>query len=255
MCLFKLIDHNWDSNMSKKENVPPRRIFLQKTLAIIPLTALGSNLITMDSLAATSHSPNNLSTLYSPLFFNEIEWQFVLAATNRLIPADQYGPGAVDEGIPIFIDKQMEQPYGYGHLWYMHGPFATSVPELGYQSPLTPRDLWRNGIQDVNVWCRQHHNKMFAELETAEQDEILTQLENGALELSSVPSELFFTQMLENTKEGYFSDPIHGGNQTMASWKLIGFPGARADYQQVMDNPGQPYPLGPVSISGKKRGI
>lgn len=69
MCLFKLIDHNWDSNMSKKENVPPRRIFLQKTLAIIPLTALGSNLITMDSLAATSHSPNNLSTLYSPLFF------------------------------------------------------------------------------------------------------------------------------------------------------------------------------------------
>lgn len=58
--------------------------------------------------------------------------------------------------------------------------------------------------------------------------------------------------MLENAKEGYFADPLHGGNQTLASWKLIGFPGARADYQQVMDNPGKPYPLGPVSISGKR---
>ncbi|EJD6501541.1 gluconate 2-dehydrogenase subunit 3 family protein [Providencia rettgeri] len=239
--------------MSKNENVPPRRIFLKKTLAILPLTALGSNFITMDSLATTAS--DSFSSLYSPLFFNEIEWQFVLAATDRLIPADQYGPGAVDEGVPIFIDKQMEQPYGYGHLWYMQGPFMTAVPELGYQSSLTPRDLWRRGIHDVNSWCQKHFNNTFAALETTKQDEVLTQLENDTLVLESVSGALFFTQLIENTKEGYLSDPVHGGNQTMASWKLIGFPGARADYQQVMDNPGKPYPLGPVSISGKKRGI
>ncbi|WPM86068.1 hypothetical protein QNH14_11565 [Apirhabdus apintestini] len=57
---------------------------------------------------------------------------------------------------------------------------------------------------------------------------------------------------MENTKEGWLADPLHGGNQTLASWRLIGYPGARADYPQVLDNPNQPYPLGPVSISGKR---
>ncbi len=31
--------------------------------------------------------------------------------------------------------------------------------------------------------------------------------------------------LLQNTKEGYFSDPIYGGNKDMGAWKMIGFPG------------------------------
>jgi gluconate 2-dehydrogenase gamma chain len=38
----------------------------------------------------------------------------------------------------------------------------------------------------------------------------------------------------------------------MGSWKMIGFPGARADYMDWVDQPGKTYPLGPVSISGEK---
>lgn len=230
---------------------PSRRRFLQQTLTIIPLTAVGSSLIPLNASAAPSPS-EGISAHYVPRFFNNDEWMFVLAVTERLIPEDEYGPGAVSEGVPVFIDKQMELPYGYGHLWYMQGPFANAVPELGYQSHLVPRDTWRRGIKAVNQWCQDQHQKPFAELTTAQQDEVLSQLEKGTLTFDEVPGNIFFTQILENTKEGYLSDPLHGGNQTMASWKLIGFPGARADYQQVMDNPGKPYPLGPVSISGKR---
>ena len=28
--------------------------------------------------------------------------------------------------------------------------------------------------------------------------------------------------------EGFFSDPIYGGNRDMASWKMIGYPGLPA---------------------------
>ncbi|NDJ56339.1 gluconate 2-dehydrogenase subunit 3 family protein [Enterobacteriaceae bacterium 4M9] len=239
--------------MSKEKPcvVPPRRRFLQQSLALIPAVAAGGSLLSAAAGAQTS-APEGVSAHYVPTFFNNDEWRFVLAAVDRLIPQDELGPGAVSEGVPVFIDKQMELPYGYGHLWYMQGPFASAVPELGYQSNLAPRDTWRRGISATNAWCNDKHGKVFADLTHAQQEEILTQLEKGKLDFPQVSGALFFTQMLENTKEGYLADPLHGGNQTLASWKLIGFPGARADYPQVMDHPNQPYPLGPVSISGKR---
>jgi gluconate 2-dehydrogenase gamma chain len=48
--------------------------------------------------------------------------------------------------------------------------------------------------------------------------------------------------------EGFFADPLYGGNRGMASWKMLGFPGTRYDYRDHIDKYNQPYPLGPVSI-------
>ncbi len=44
----------------------------------------------------------------------------------------------------------------------------------------------------------------------------------------------FFEQALQHTIEGFFADPIYGGNREMVSWKLIGFPGARYDYRDFV---------------------
>ncbi|MBV4412847.1 gluconate 2-dehydrogenase subunit 3 family protein [Enterobacteriaceae bacterium YMB-R22] len=229
---------------------PSRRRFLQRSLALLPAAAAGS-LLTTGNTAQAAQS-EGVSAHYVPVFFNNDEWRFLLAAVDRLIPQDELGPGAVSEGVPIFIDKQMELPYGHGQLWYMQPPFTDGVPELGYQSSLAPRETYRRGIKAINAWCISEYGKVFAELTHSQQEAVLTQLEKGELNRDGVPGALFFTQLLENTKEGYLADPLHGGNQTLASWKLIGFPGARADYPQVMDNPNRPYPLGPVSISGKR---
>lgn len=235
------------------EGIPSRRRFLQKTLSLIPLAAAGSGVAALASPDAHSAAKNEgVSAHYVPTFFNNDEWRFLLAATDRLIPTDENGPGAVSEGVPVFIDKQMELPYGYGHLWYMQPPFADAVPELGYQSSLVPRETYRRGIRAINDHCQRQWQKVFADLTAAQQDDLLSQLESGKLTFAEVPGVLFFTQLLDNTKEGYLADPLHGGNQTLASWKMIGFPGARADYPQAMDAPNKPYPLGPVSISGKR---
>lgn len=238
--------------MMNNGNSPSRRKFLQRTLSLIPLVAVGNSVITRPAIAGTENKGEGVTSDYVPTFFNHDEWRFILAAVDRLIPEDELGAGAVSEGVPQFIDKQLELPYGYGHLWYMQGPFASGVPELGYQSNLVPRETYRRGIKAVNQHCQQAFKKDFADLTEGQQVDLLTQLEKGQLTFETVPGALFFTQLLDNTKEGYLADPIHGGNQTLSSWKMIGFPGARADYQQVMDNPDKPYPLGPVSISGKR---
>ena len=45
----------------------------------------------------------------------------------------------------------------------------------------------------------------------------------------------FFALLLQNTQEGFFADPIYGGNRDMAGWKLVGFPGARYDYRDWVE--------------------
>ncbi|MBU9436475.1 gluconate 2-dehydrogenase subunit 3 family protein [Burkholderia multivorans] len=232
---------------------PPRRRFLRQTIAIVPavpVAALG--------LSACTEAPRESTTAthaaYAPVFFTPAEWQFVCAAVDRLIPADALGPGALASGIPEFIDRQMETPFGHGQLWYMQGPFhPEQPPELGYQLSLTPRDIYRHGIRACDAWCAaRYRGRPFARLDGKTQDAVLTSLERGEVEFDAVPASTFFSTLLDNTKEGYWADPVYGGNRGMASWKLIGFPGARADFADWIGRPGEPYPHGPVSLDGSR---
>jgi gluconate 2-dehydrogenase gamma chain len=190
---------------------------------------------------------------YTPTYFRPPEWEFVLTAVARLIPSDDPGPGAIEAGVPEFIDRQMELPYGHGSFFYMTGPFHPESPAtLGYQQRFTPREIYRLGIEDANTAAKAKHGSEFVRLDSARQDEFLQSMEKGVLEFRTVPAPVLFAQLLENTKEGYLSDPIHGGNRDMVGWRWIGFPGARADFTDWIDQAGKVYPYGPVSIGGSK---
>jgi gluconate 2-dehydrogenase gamma chain len=190
---------------------------------------------------------------YAPSFFRPTEWEFVLAAVSRLIPAEGAGPGGIEACVPEFIDRQMELPYGHGAFFYLMGPFHPESPAaLGYQLRNTPREIYRLGIQDANATARQLHGMDFARLDVAQQDQFLESMGKGQLEFPTVPASALFAQLLENTREGYLSDPIYGGNRNMVAWRWIGFPGARADFTDWIDQAGVDYPYGPVSIGGPK---
>ncbi len=66
---------------------------------------------------------------------------------------------------------------------------------------------------------------------------MLKGLESGDARLEGVDGESFFGMFLQNVLEGYFSDPIYGGNKDMAAWKMIGFPGAHYDYRDWVSSP------------------
>ena len=68
------------------------------------------------------------------------------------------------------------------------------------------------------------------------------------LENAKAPARFFFNLLLDNTIEGFFSDPIYGGNRDKIGWKLVGFPGVAAVYTQHVEKHGVPYDALPVSI-------
>jgi gluconate 2-dehydrogenase gamma chain len=236
--------------MSQK---PSRRSFLQAGLTLIPVMSLAPQSVFSATPTDKQAAQPDASPAFTPRYFTASEWAFINAATAQLIPEDEMGPGAVECGIPEFIDRQMETPYAHGALWYMQGPFLPDVaPEFGYQQRLTPRDIYRSGIKACDDACKTSHGKAFAELDSDQQLSVLKQLESGAIEMPEMSATLFFSQLLKNTKEGYFADPIYGGNKKMAGWKMIGFPGARADFMDWIDHPNERYPLGSVSIDGQR---
>jgi gluconate 2-dehydrogenase gamma chain len=237
------------ANEPKEARRPLRRDILKGAMTILPAAMAGVGL-TGSQTAVAQTEP---AAAYQPTFFNAAEWRFVSAAAARLIPSNDDGPGAVDLHVPEFIDRQMETDYGHGGRWYLQGPFHPEADAtLGYQLRFAPRELYRTAIAELDAWCQNHNGKLFADLDPVLQDDLLTQLQRGQVELPSVKATEFFGQLLSNVKEGYFADPMYGGNFGMGSWKMIGFPGARADFKDWSAQPGKPYPLPPVSILGKK---
>jgi gluconate 2-dehydrogenase gamma chain len=185
----------------------------------------------------------------SYLFFNPEEAQFIEAAVERLIPADDSGPGALDAGVPNYMDKQLGGAWGAGERLYRSGPWQQGAPTQGYQLPFTPAELFRNALRGIRTDAAARGRPPFAKLPPQEQDAYLAMLQKGGMDLGGVPSNTFFESLLELTIEGYFSDPVYGGNKDMAAWRMIGFPGAYASYYDLVDQHGIEYRRAPMSLA------
>jgi gluconate 2-dehydrogenase gamma chain len=185
------------------------------------------------------------------LFFTPEEAAFIEAAISRLIPKDELGPGALEAGVAVFIDRQLAGPYGHGDHFYLKGPFPKGEDTQGWQMQ-SPAETYRAAILEVNRYTLDANGSVFSKLVPDQQDSVLRALESGAAQLKGgVEAKPFFTLLLQNTIEGFFADPLYGGNRDMVGWKLIGFPGARYDYRDFVNRHGESYPLPPVALGGR----
>ncbi len=181
-------------------------------------------------------------------FFTAQESNFIRAACARLIPLDELGPGALEAGVPNYLDKQLAGAWGAGERLYRSGPWQAGTPMQGYQLPFTPAELFRHALRGIAADLKAQ-SKDFAKLSGAEQDAYLESLQAGGKDLDGVPAEVFFQTLLAMTVEGYFGDPAYGGNKDMAAWKMIGFPGAYANYYDLVDKHGIQLTRAPLSIA------
>jgi gluconate 2-dehydrogenase gamma chain len=149
---------------------------------------------------------------YVPNHLTGAELTTLKAALDRIIPADDLGPGANDMGVFVYIDKS------FGGL------HADALP------------LYQAGLAALDSAAGSGG---FASLDPDTQDAILTAAEGGSPEATptagregvavSVPAG-FFGALLAHTREGMFSDPIYGGNVNFQGWDLVGYPGIKLQW-------------------------
>jgi len=124
-----------------------------------------------------------------------------------------------------YIDKQLGGAWGAGERLYRSGPWQPGTPSQGYQLAFTPAELFRTAMKTINTELAKASTP-FAQMSAEQQDAYLHALETGGKDLGGVPSDVFFAHLWQCTVEGFFSDPVYGGNRNMVAWRMIGFPGA-----------------------------
>jgi gluconate 2-dehydrogenase gamma chain len=231
-----------------------RRLLASTAVSLLPAAAFAAHPGVISGgapWAPDSGTPPEAASPGAWRFFTHREAIAVTAIVDRLIPADDLSVGGGEAGCAIFIDRQLAGPYGRAETLYMRPPFMQGLPQQGFQSDRSPAQLYRAGLAALDAYCKASFlGKSFAELPVFQQDSILTGLENGAVRLDGVDGPAFFDQLLQNTIEGFFADPIYGGNRDMAGWRLIGFPGARYDYRDHLATFDAPYDRPPVGLRG-----
>lgn len=236
--------------MANDDNPIPRRNFL-----VGAGTAVAASLAPSSAEAQTSTaSAPAASTASSPaegfLTLTQSEQAFVAAAVDTFIPADELSPSGSDCGVVVFVDRQLAGAYGSGAKLYRSGPFHKGKPEQGYQLPLTPREFFAAGIAATNAWSRKTRGKDFDRLAPKEREAALKELESGKAELSDFDGKQFFNALLTITMEGFFADPIYGGNRNKAGWRMVGYPGLPAVYTNLIDEyRNKRYSVEPQSIA------
>jgi gluconate 2-dehydrogenase gamma chain len=201
--------------------------------------------------ADQSDRPDRIDDRPGYIFLTPAEAAFIEAAVARLIPSDATGPGAIEAAVPRFIDRQLAGPYGAGDHFYLQGPFPKGEPTQGWQMA-APAEVYRAAIPAIDRWSTEAYGRPFAALDAGTQDQALKALEEGKAELGGgADAKAFFALLLQNTIEGYFADPIYGGNRDLGPWRMIGFPGARYDLRPYVSRYGERYAPPPVGLMGR----
>lgn len=244
-----------DPDARTSAGLPSRRALLASTAILLVARAAGAR-----TLAGGAGMPWRPFAGDPPpgakpgpwVFFTPEEGAAVEALVDRLIPPDPETPGGKDCGCAVFIDRQLAGPYGGAAGLYWSPPFLPETPEQGLQGPFTPAQLYRRMLPALDAHCRDAYaGKTFAQLPDAAKDQIITGMQNGSLLLQGTSATPFFETLLQDTRYGFFADPIYGGNRDMAAWKMIGFPGARYDYRDWVERHNERYPHPPISIAGR----
>lgn len=214
------------------ENDVPRRDFLKGAGAGTIAALAGTAATAPETKAQPAPATPQPAPAPEPLLIlTADEAAFFSAAYDTIIPADALSPSGTDCGCVAYIDRQLAGSWGNGGHFYRNGPFFPDPkPEYGYQLPLTPREYFAAGIRAANAWSVKTYGKTFDRLSPTDRTAALTAMEKGEAKFDDLDSKPFFEMLLQSAMEGYFADPMYGGNRNKVSWKMLGYPGLPATY-------------------------
>lgn len=131
----------------------------------------------------------------SPRVLTAAQWDALDAACERILPKDK-DPGAREVGVVNYIDAQLLYP-----------------PVSAF------RALLQAGAGELDRLAGARGRPRFSALAADEQDRILADLPHQRM--GEYSGARFFQVLVALTMEGFFGDPIYGGNRDQAGWKMI----------------------------------
>lgn len=169
------------------------------------------------------------------MYFTRIaDFAILEQAVERIFPEDDNGPGAIELGVPYYIDKQLAGPYGSNVGDFRQGPFIGSKAAAS-DSSLDRGQIFINGLRTMDVESQKRFDTNFVKATEDQQLEIMTDFADDKVEVKGISSKGFFNLLRSTTLEGAYCDPLYGGNRDMKGWKMKEYPGAIASYADMIE--------------------
>lgn len=183
------------------------------------------------------------------LHFDEHQWATVEAAAARIIPTD-HDPGAREAKVVRFIDRYLSgtdyiyaAPDGSGFL-KMDGK-----DEEAWRKRIAGlQQLYADGIRQLDAIAGRLFGAEFKTLSDEQKDAVLVEVggprpdplvagrkeaRGTVLQMVSDDGLPFFAALALHTRQGFYGDPVYGGNHDRTGWKVIGFPGPESLAQTI----------------------
>lgn len=218
-----------------KPDLLSRRKFLRKTGYTVGGLAVGGVLGSVLPFGAAKKQDKAQNYNQALMYFTPEQFRIVEAATERIYPKDDHGPGAKELGVAFFIDHQLAGDWGFNSREYMQAPFFKGEKVQGFQGRLNRRDIFNIALRELNNHSQTVYKKNFTDLKGAEKDAVLKDFEGDKVNITTISPSGFFTMLRSATLEGVYSDPLYGGNKNMEGWKMRNYPGSQMAYAQVIE--------------------
>lgn len=168
------------------------------------------------------------------MFFTRFEdFQVLERATETIYPEDDNGPGAIQLGVPYFIDKQLAGQWGENTNDYRQGPFTNASVD---ESSVTRGNMFLLGLRALELYSVDELEKSFIDLSEDDQIKVLQAAEKDEIEMPVVKSSIFFSLLRNATFEGAYADPLYGGNKNMDGWRMKEYPGPVMSYDDIIES-------------------
>jgi len=119
-----------------------------------------------------------------------------------LFPADELQPGALEIGVPDYVERLL----------------------TGYGQDL--QEQYQRGLDSLEEAAQSLSGRSFASGSPGERQELVRRLEAGRLRVGPARSQREFMELaIAHMQEGLFADPVHGGNRDKQGWKFLRHPG------------------------------
>lgn len=187
-----------------------RRDLLKQAGAFGVTIALPSAIVSEEAKAVAESA--------SPLSFTAAQDATLSAIVARLIPKDENGPGAIEAGVPRYIDRLLQSE------------------KNSFRGPNNPgqnlTDAYAAGLKAVDAYSRETHAAPFDNLSSSDQDAVLSAMQANRATGFTPDSRTFFNLLRQHALEGMFGDPFYGGNANFVGWELIGYPGIKLAFSE-----------------------
>jgi gluconate 2-dehydrogenase gamma chain len=245
-----------EDNAHSKRGVSRRQLLIGGASAGGALAVGGA----LTGIAAGAGSASQTASSYHLQVLSSSQADLFGAMADRIFPEDSESPGARDMGFIPYFDGQLASSWGSGDGLYQHSPAHDPVSSgHGYQLTTVPKELFPHVADKIAAYVQGKYGKSFSDLSADQQDAVLTDLENGKVDLGLSTTEygytsaFFFSQFVGLVQQAVFADPMYGGNIGMAGWKYIGYPGDPMGYGDaywtVFPHQDDRYYVAPRSIS------